>query len=119
MQFFEIAIDAGDESACTCNLVTILFKDDPVRAIELYELALKDDQTEAKLGLGWLLEHDDPKRSKELFNDAHSSSDIGESLWFIAEYLRDIDPRQSKKLFTRAKKVGSRKARYSLNRWFD
>lgn len=119
VQFFERAIDVGNESASACNLATILFKDDPARATQLYELALKDNQTEAKLGLGWLLEHDDPKRSEELLDDAYSSSDIGESLWFIAEYLRGVDPKQSKKLFNKAKEVGSKKAEYSLNRWFD
>lgn len=113
-RLFERAIELGDKRASTCNLAMMISSRDPKRATALYEESLKFDETEAMLGLSWLLKEIDPERAKSLSDKAYSKSDIVESLMFIADYYAGIDDDRAMRLYQEAAERGSDKARKIL-----
>lgn len=113
-RLFERAIELGDKRASTCNLAMMISSRDPKRAMSLYEESLKFDETEAMLGLSWLLKEGDPDRAKSLSEKAYSKSDIVDSLMFIANYYAGIDDDKAMRLYREAAERGSIKARKML-----
>ena len=115
-RLFERAIVAGDTRSSTCNLAMMLSDTNPERAIELFEQSLEYGETEAMLGLSWLLEERDPEKARELHDRAYANDNIAESLLFIADYYSSIDVDRAKSLYEEAANHGSESARKALSK---
>lgn len=84
-------VEAGDEQYAPTNLAHLYTTTNPKEAIKLYELAVRFNNMEARLGLSFLLRDKDPLRSRELAFLVFEDPDGDKEVYSYLEYLEWFD----------------------------
>ena len=86
-KLFERSCAAGDLICAPCNLAHLLIEADPERALDLYAQSASYGETEARIGLAYLLRYEGQVRAQELLSKAKKAANRDESVRFLLEFI--------------------------------